>query len=469
MDDRVRRWLVARPSAFASADISSRSRRRVRDAAFASRARAPRPRVARPRARSFRPRRAANSGASRRRARVCGARRVPSGTPRRVRAADAARVVRLHPPPPRYIARPTNVARGYRSRTRLPHHAHPIDAPQVIKNLPRQAERARATRALHEHRRRRSPPQRPARRRREHDRHARPRSVANHHVRLDARDDRERPRARERRRRRARRPRLPHLSRAADRQHARLAACAAPRALERARSVGAPRVRARDDVRRDVQSARAFARRAGCAASPPCVRRCRARRAPARAGRGAPTCRTRASRRARSTARRWRARGARGANARRAWRGEHSARQNATRARARARCRGARRRARDARGDARVAGRRARARTARTAATRATQRAAGAWTVGDAARATLASACVSLASLVGCALMAIGARADALAWLSDAAIGAMLGDALGCQLPSALEAATRARGRGRRGRRGVRDDVAACWRFISWR
>ncbi|WP_164114807.1 hypothetical protein, partial [Serratia marcescens] len=47
-----------------------------------------------------------------------------------------------------------------------------------------------------------------------------------------------------------------------------------------------------------------------------------------------------------------------------------------------------------------------------------------------AARATLASACVSLASLVGCALMAIGARADALAWLSDAAIGAMLGDDL---------------------------------------
>ena len=82
-------------------------------------------------------------------------------------------------------------------------------------------------------------------------------------------------------------------------------------------------------------------------------------------------------------------------------------------------------------------------------------RAAGAWTVGDAARATLASACVSLASLVGCALMAIGARADALAWLSDAAIGAMLGDALGCQLPSALEAATRARGRDGAG-------VAAC-------
>ena len=51
--------------------------------------------------------------------------------------------------------------------------------------------------------------------------------------------------------------------------------------------------------------------------------------------------------------------------------------------------------------------------------------------------------------------MAIGARADALAWLSDAAIGAMLGDALGCQLPSALEAATRARGRDGAG-------VAAC-------
>ena len=69
-----------------------------------------------------------------------------------------------------------------------------------------------------------------------------------------------------------------------------------------------------------------------------------------------------------------------------------------------------------------------------------------AWTATDAAHATLASLVVSLASLCGCALMAIGARASALAWLSDAAIGAMLADALGCQLPSALDAARRARG-----------------------
>lgn len=63
------------------------------------------------------------------------------------------------------------------------------------------------------------------------------------------------------------------------------------------------------------------------------------------------------------------------------------------------------------------------------------------WTGGDAARAVLASTIVSLASLAACACIAArfvtGVEASARA-LSDLANGAMLGDALGHQLPSAL-------------------------------
>ena len=73
---------------------------------------------------------------------------------------------------------------------------------------------------------------------------------------------------------------------------------------------------------------------------------------------------------------------------------------------------------------------------------------ARAWTSRDALDATLASLCVSGASLAAIGLIAmrvVGVRVRAR-WVSDVAIGAMAGDALGRQLPSALDAARGAMG-----------------------
>lgn len=65
------------------------------------------------------------------------------------------------------------------------------------------------------------------------------------------------------------------------------------------------------------------------------------------------------------------------------------------------------------------------------------------WSARDVVEAIAASTCVSGASLVAIAVIAmrwIGVRVPAR-WVRDGAVGAMLGDALGRQLPSAFEAA----------------------------
>jgi hypothetical protein len=116
MDDRVRRWLVARPSAFASADISSRSRRRVRDGAFASRTGARREPRAAIRARALSSarrrefRRTETTRASVRRS----ARLDRDAAPRRAARLPTTTTITTHArAASRYIARPTNVERGY--------------------------------------------------------------------------------------------------------------------------------------------------------------------------------------------------------------------------------------------------------------------------------------------------------------------------------------------------------------------
>jgi hypothetical protein len=66
----------------------------------------------------------------------------------------------------------------------LPRDADDVDTSKMIKNFPRQTERARATGALHENHRRRRRSHRPRNQSGDDDGHARPRAVTQYHVRF---------------------------------------------------------------------------------------------------------------------------------------------------------------------------------------------------------------------------------------------------------------------------------------------
>lgn len=119
----------------------------------------------------------------------------------------------------------------------------------MIKNFPRQTERARATGALHKNHRRRRRSHRPRNNPGDDDGHTRPRAVTQYHVRFRSVNHAEGVDARRRRGRSARRPGLPNLSRSTHSVHIHARAVPAHASFERQRFRFALIVRIRDDVR----------------------------------------------------------------------------------------------------------------------------------------------------------------------------------------------------------------------------